>query len=150
MNERDALIAQLVDHEGLRLKVYDDATGKELKRGDRLRGNLSIGIGRNLTGVGISRAEAVALCGDDIDVVVTDLFSFDWFATLDTIRQRAVCDFRFNVGAAGFRMFSAFIAAMAQRNYQGASLALLNSRWAKEVQPARVQLLRNQIETGTD
>ena len=51
----DALKAQLTRHEGLRLKPYRDTLG-----------HLTIGVGRNLSEVGISEAEAIALLDADI------------------------------------------------------------------------------------
>ena len=47
--------AELIADEGLRLKPYTDTVGK-----------ITIGIGRNLTDVGISKEEAYALCDTDI------------------------------------------------------------------------------------
>jgi len=49
----------LEHHEGLRLKPYKDSVGK-----------LTIGIGRNLDDVGISKSEALLLLQNDIDVAI--------------------------------------------------------------------------------
>ena len=40
---------QLKRHEGVRLAVYDDATGKPVHAGDTLVGHPTIGVGRLLT-----------------------------------------------------------------------------------------------------
>jgi len=37
---------QLTRHEGLRLAVYDDATGKPLEQGDTIVGHPTVGVGR--------------------------------------------------------------------------------------------------------
>jgi hypothetical protein len=47
----ETLEQQLARQEGTRYKVYDDETGKEIKQGDIVKGNLSIGIGWNISGV---------------------------------------------------------------------------------------------------
>lgn len=111
---------------------------------------VTIGVGRNLSDVGISDAEIMVLLEHDIDAVIADLTSFAWFPTLDAVRQRAVSDLRFNVGAGGFRMFRKFIAALARKDYVAASYELVASRWARQVSPDRVRALRAMIETGTD
>ena len=60
MLHKQKLIDLISDHEGVKLKVYDDATGQELKAGDVLVGHPTIGIGRNVAkdGLGISQEEA--------------------------------------------------------------------------------------------
>lgn len=139
MTDREALVAQLIDHEGLRLKIYKDTLGIE-----------TIGVGRNLRTGGITREEALYLLGNDLDDCILDLALFPWFPPLDAVRQRAVIDLRFALGHDGFRFFREFIAAMARKNYPRASLEIQTSKWAFQVQQARVLRLRAMIETGTD
>jgi len=139
MTDRQKLVDLLIEHEGCVLTAYTDTVGK-----------ITIGVGRNLTDVGISHAEAVLLLDHDLDAVLEDCLTFAWFPPLDPVRQRAVCDLRFNVGATGFRMFRHFIAAMARKDYQQASLELQDSRWAAQVQRSRVNRLRSMIETGEE
>jgi len=52
------LIDLLIHHEGIRLFVYDDATGKPITAGSICQGNPTIGIGRELSKTGISESEA--------------------------------------------------------------------------------------------
>lgn len=137
--ERQQLIDQLIAHEGMRLRPYVDTVGK-----------ITIGCGRNLTDVGLSNDEALELLDHDIDDAILDLATFDWFPSLDLVRQRAVIDLRFNLGHEGFRTFKAFIAAMARKSYKVAGLELQTSKWAHQVQPTRVMRLRAMVETGED
>lgn len=139
MTERQALLDLIMEHEGCVLKLYHDSLGVP-----------TVGVGRNLRDVGISHAEAMLLLDHDLDAVLDDCLTFAWFPPLDPVRQRAVCDLRFNVGPTGFRMFRHFIAAMAQKDYHRASLELENSRWSSQVQRSRVNRLRSMIETGED
>lgn len=122
MSTRDALLDQLIAHEGLRLKPYVDTVGK-----------LTIGVGRNLTDKGISTTEALSMLDHDLDEVVADLATFPWFLTLDAIRQRACCDLRFNLGPRGFRSFKKFLAAMAKKDYATAAGQLRSSKWYGQV-----------------
>jgi lysozyme len=61
----DALTADLIRDEGLKLKPYTDTVGK-----------LTIGIGRNLTDRGISRQEALVLARNDVDAAAAELDRF--------------------------------------------------------------------------
>lgn len=138
MTERQHLVDQISRHEGLRLKPYIDPIGK-----------VTIGCGRNLTDVGITFQEAMQLLDHDIDAAITDLATFPWFVSLDTIRQRAVIDFRFNVGGGTFRLFPKFIHAMAIGNYVDAANELRVSKWATQV-GLRAKELVAMLETGTE
>lgn len=140
MNDRQRLIDELVSDEGVRLKPYSDSGG-----------HLTIGVGRNLTGKGLSSREAFDLLDHDVDEAVADLAgSFPWFVTLDAVRQRAVVNLRFNVGPVRFRTFHKFIAAMAAGDYAEAEQQLVKSRWITQVQKSRSHRMRRQIATGTD
>lgn len=134
------LIDQLVSHEGLRLTPYVDTVGK-----------VTIGVGRNLTDKGISSREAFDMLDHDVDEAVADLAGeFLWFCKASAVRQRAVVDLRFNLGASGFRLFRKFIHAMAVEDYPTAGRELRSSRWANQVQPARRDRIVQMIEEGTD
>ena len=49
-----AMVEQLIPEESERYFVYDDATGKTILKGSTVVGNPTIGIGRNLSGEGLS------------------------------------------------------------------------------------------------
>ncbi len=137
--DRQALVDQLVHHEGLRLKPYVDTAGK-----------VSIGVGRNLTDDGISSREAMDLLDHDLDEAITDLAGrYAWFVALDAVRQRAIVDFRFNVGARGLSDWPHFLGFMALRQYADAASQLRGTPWAQEV-GTRADDLIHMIETGTD
>lgn len=136
MSTRDDLIDQLVLHEGLRLKPYTDTVGK-----------LTIGVGRNLTDVGISEEEAHVLLDHDLDQCVADLATFDWFHRLDAIRQRVLIDMRFNLGPSRFRAFKQTLAAVASGDYVKASDSMLKSKWSQQV-GQRARTLARMMATG--
>ena len=135
--DRADLVAQLTLHEGMRLKPYTDTVGK-----------MTIGVGRNLTDVGITREEALDLLSNDIDTCVTDLISFSWFVTLDPVRQRALCDLRFNLGPRRFRGFVKMLAAIEHGDFETAANELTASQWALQVQQSRRMRLVSMLRTG--
>ena len=104
--ERERLRAQLLLHEGLRRFPYVDTVGK-----------LTIGVGRNITDVGISETEAMYLLVNDIDACIRDLATFTWFPELDPIRQRVLVDMRFNLGPSRFRGFKNTLVAVARGDF---------------------------------
>ena len=79
--DKKKLINLISDHEGVILKVYDDATGQELKAGDILIGHPTIGVGRNVAkdGLGISQEEAEFMLMNDIERVEEENELYDDF-----------------------------------------------------------------------
>ena len=93
-------IAALVRlHEGLRLTVYDDATGEPIGPGATLIGHPTIGVGRALDVRGISAAEADALLVRDLDEAARELTeALPWIARLDPVRRAVLIDMRHSAG----------------------------------------------------
>ena len=134
--DRDALRAQLIRHEGLRLFPYIDTVGKT-----------SIGVGRNLTDRGITDAEARLLLDNDINAVLNGLQVFAWFGVLDPVRQRAFCDLCFNLGLPRLRGFVKMLDAAGRSDWGTAATELLDSAYAKQV-GQRAQTVAAQLRTG--
>jgi len=136
-NKQD-LVNMLVDQEGLKLKPYTDTKGK-----------LTIGIGRNLSDVGLSRTEAFYLCGNDIDEKVSELrANLDYFDSLPNNVQLALCNLAFNMGIGTLLTFHNTLAYIKNGDYTDASKELLNSQWAKDVGPTRSITIANLIKNS--
>ncbi len=113
----------LIRHEGLRLKPYRDTVGK-----------LTIGVGRNLDDVGITREEALMLLDNDIAKVRREVNrAFRWFAQLNLVRKNVVLNMVFNIGLPRFRQFKKTIAAIKAKDWEEAASQMLDSRWARQV-----------------
>ena len=139
---------QLLRDEGVRLLVYDDATGIPIKPGTHVVGHPTIGIGRALDVHGISMAEALYLNNDDIKDVQNGLLdSLPWLASLDAVRFSALENMAFNLGVNGLLQFTETLAALKMGNYDMAAHLMLQSEWAKQV-GNRAQRLSKQIATG--
>jgi lysozyme len=137
--DRAALRAQLIRHEGVRAKVYNDSLGIP-----------TIGCGRNVRDKGLNDAEIAFLLDNDIAECEADLVAgFAWYSALDPIRQRALLDLRFNLGPTRFRSFKNTIASIGRSDYSAAASNLLLSKWATQVQPDRVQRIVRQLRDGT-
>lgn len=138
MRHDPLLVEQLIRHEALRLLPYMDTVGK-----------ITIGVGRNLSDVGISEPEAMILLDNDIDRVLADLANFAFYDTLDPVRQRVLADMRFNLGPTGFRGFRRLLAAVADGDFATADKSMANSMWATQTK-GRAVALRAMMRTGRD
>jgi len=135
--DRDRLRQQLIVHEGLRLFPYTDTVGK-----------LTIGVGRNISDVGISRVEALLLLDNDIDRSVLDLHThIPWVHDLDPVRQAVLVDMCFNLGWPRLSEFHNTLAAFKRKDWVSAAEGMRASKWAKQV-GARAVRLRKMVLTG--
>jgi lysozyme len=122
--------ALLVKHEGLRLKPYTDTVGK-----------LTIGVGRNLTDVGITVDEAMALLQNDMETADAALrIAWPPYLLLDQARAAVILDMAFNMGVTTLMTFHNTLAAVAAGNWAAASAGMLASRWASQVGPRAQEL----------
>lgn len=143
----EKLADQLIEHEGLRLAVYDDATGKPIEKGDTLQGNPTIGVGRLLTDDrGISHEEAKTLLMNDLSWVAKKAETYGFWHRLDPVRQMVIMNMIFNMGNR-FDQFKKMIAAIEVGDYIEASAQMLDSNWARTVKGRAVHLAE-QMKTG--
>lgn len=117
------LVEQLIDHEGERLFPYVDTVGKT-----------TVGVGRNLTDVGISKEESRILLANDIKKVVAGLdAALPWWDSLSEARQRVLADMAFNLGLKGLLGFKNTLALVQRGDYDEAADNMLLSKWATQV-----------------
>lgn len=119
---RELLKAQLIAHEGLKLKAYKCTAGKN-----------TIGVGRNLDDVGISQQEAMDLLDHDIDGVFAQLDrELPWWKSRPEGVQRAMADMCFQLGIKGLLDFKKMLACLQAGDYAGAKINALDSAWARQ------------------
>mgnify|MGYP001598344392 CR=1 FL=1 len=119
---KNRLINQLKLHEGVEKFPYRDTVGK-----------LTIGVGRNLTDVGLRDHEIDLLLDTDITLVVDEAEQYHWFEALTDNRKLVVVDMLFNLGKSRFEKFSKMITAIEAADWAEASEQMLSSRWARQV-----------------
>lgn len=131
------LLQQIKQHEGLRLKPYQDS-----------RGILTIGYGRNLEDVGISQEEAEYLLQNDIrqarEGAKTLVKNFD---DLSYSRKNVLINMTFNMGLPTIRKFVHMRNAIEREDFVEASRQMLNSHWARQV-GSRAEELAEQMRLG--
>lgn len=137
--DRQALKADLIRDEGLRLKPYLDTVGKT-----------TIGVGRNLTDRGISKDEAMAMLDRDMAETIDGLrHALPWWDALDGVRKRVLVNMGFNLGVPGLLKWPNTLSDVADGDYQSAAAKMRQSKWATQV-GARAERLARLMERGTD
>lgn len=114
---------QLILHEGLKLRSYNDSVGK-----------ITIGVGRNISDVGISEDEAFYLLSNDLEKCIDALDkAFPWWKELSEVRKHVMIDMCFNLGIAGLAKFILTLESIRIGSYELASRQMLDSLWTKQV-----------------
>ena len=120
---RAELTRNLVRDEGLRLEPYRCTAGA-----------LTIGVGRNLDGNGISKDEAMYLLDNDIESVFDCLDrNVPWWVGLPEGAKLALANMCFNLGWPRLARFQKMLAAMKSKDFETAADEALDSRWARQV-----------------
>jgi len=128
--------ALLFQQEGYRQHPYLDSLGIE-----------SLGIGRNLRDVGISRAEAEYLADNDIAAAqLACVRNIGFFSRLDPVRQDVFVNLWFNMNTR-LLGFHKMLLAASVGDWTGAADELTNST-ADHQEPARIEALANILKTG--
>lgn len=144
MIDRVALAEELRHEEGTgpinngRLMPYRDSVGL-----------LTIGYGRCIERVGITKSEAEYLLMSDIHATIAAVEkALPWFSRLDGIRQRVLINVAFNAGTHGLLGFKDMLAACQRGDYDVAADELLDSEAARTTAPSRYIKLARMMRTG--
>ena len=145
-NEEPDLLEQklqqcLVEGEGMKDCAYEDSLSY-----------LTIGVGRcvdsRVPGSGLTTDEMFYLLRNDIARVRKEIQDYLWYKGLDRVRQDALVEIVFNMGLPHFLEFKETIAALEAKSYAEASLCLKQSKWEKQIQPARVENIAYRLRVG--
>lgn len=126
----ERLIEIIREHEGVRIFPYTDATG-----------NLTIGVGHNLTANGLSLIMIDAILAEDIAIVKAELDKeYTEWCDLTEDRQIVLISMGFNMGMPTYKTFVKFWAALRAGEYGLAADEMLDSNWRKQVKGRAVEL----------
>ena len=135
--QKDSLKQQLIIDEDLKLKPYRDSVGK-----------LTIGVGRNLDDVGLTREEALQLLDNDIQRAYSELTNaLPWTQKLDDARQNVLLNMTFNLGIGRLLGFKKTLEFVRLGEFEEAAVEMLDSTWARQV-GARATRLADVMRSG--
>lgn len=141
------LVEDLVSFESFKSHLYDDATGKFPIKS--WVGNLTIGYGWNVEGVGINSDLGLVILKYQVEQCAKELpVWFYWFDAMTPDRKRALTNLSFNLGIGRLLGFKDALRAMEHRTYEIAAKEFLDSLWAKQVGPERSKFIADLIRAG--
>lgn len=121
-DQKVKLKSLLIKHEGDKDRPYLDTFG-----------NITIGIGRNLSGTDLRPDEKELMYKNDVNFLYDYLSkNYLWFLELNEARQIAIIDMAF-MGIKKFASFKKMISALSEHNYQLASIECLDSDYARKL-----------------
>lgn len=129
----------LIADEGMKLKPYRCTEGK-----------LTIGVGRNLDDVGITKDEAMMFLDHDITRATNaaaDVVGRDVFGSLNPARQAALISMAFQMGRDRLADFRNMLQAVRAGDWQTAYDQALDSKWAMQTKD-RAGRIAKMILTG--
>ncbi len=136
-------ISKLLElHEGRKRFPYPDTVGK-----------LSIGVGFNLTDVGLYDNEIDFILNNRIEQTILFLEkALPFFYELDEVRQAVLIDMCYNLGPEpfdgdGFKDWPIFVEQVQNGEYAAAAKNMRSTKWASQVKGRAVRL-SNMMETG--
>lgn len=131
------LIDQLSIDEGRKPRIYTDSVG-----------NLTIGVGRNLTDRALFEDEIDLMLKNDIRLVERQLDeNLPWWRQMTDERQQALANLCFNLGINGLLLFKNSLALLKAGRYDAAAAAFMSSKWAKQVGNRAIRVT-SQIRKG--
>ena len=112
----------IVSHEGKENHPYTDT-----------KGNVTIGIGYNLTARGLPDSWINEQFDQDVTYFHDQLLhDFDWYSGLDDARKMVLIDMCF-MGYKTFKEFERMLQALRYGDYEKAASEILKSKWAEQV-----------------
>lgn len=109
-------------HEGYRRTVYECTESY-----------WTIGYGRNVQTVGLSKEEAEFLLRNDISRARSNCELEAYWAALDEVRRAVVIDMVVNLGWTRFTAFVRMREALRKADFARAAQEMLDSKWANQV-----------------
>lgn len=125
-------------------------TGDRIKKDEGYSGRMyadtegitTIGYGRNLQAVGISRDEAEMMFSNDLKRAYnTCVRLVPVFPYLDELRQGVLVNMSFNLGGHSLSTFRKFLSALEDRDFDTAAAEMESSKWRTQVGERAVRLI---------
>lgn len=145
------LIDRIKGHEGLKLQVYDDKTGKPIGKGSVVVGNPTIGWGILLSSPGgITEEEAEYLVRRRVEVAQAAALALlgGAFRIAEPVRFDVFAEMAYQMGGKGLASFGNTIRAAREGRFGDTADGMLASLWARQQTPGRAKELAKIMRSG--
>ena len=140
------IFEMLTRDEARRPMIYDDSDGGPVILATR--GNVTGGVGRNMSAVPFSDDEIDLMLRNDVARAQKSLSVFAWYNALDEVRQAGVVNMVFNLGSHELLLhWPHLLSALASGDWQRAHDEALDPHWISQVH-ARGERVADMFLTG--
>ena len=130
-----SLIDDIKKHEGFSSVVYKCTAGK-----------LTVGYGKRVKYLKVTQEQAEEWLKEDLEnlkYVLAD--KYDWFLPAPQEVKDIVMNMAYQLGPTSFSKFKRTIKLFKNKDYEGASIEMLDSKWAREDTPDRAKELSERL-----
>ena len=127
----DQLIDSIKTHEGFRSRVYKDSVGID-----------TIGYGFTIENLELNEANSSLILGEKLwNLYFKVDKKFGWFRGMPDLIQNVIMEMCYQLGIRGFSKFRRTIKYFKARQWENASVEMLDSKWFRKDSPNRAQEL---------
>ena len=131
-----SLIDDIKKHEGFSSVVYKCTAGYD-----------TIGYGKRVKYLKITKEQAEEWLKEDLDhlkYVLAD--KYNWFLPAPQEVKDIVINMAYQLGVSSFSKFKKTIYLLANKDHKGASVEMLDSKWARDDTPSRAKELSDRMK----
>ena len=130
-----SLIDDIKKHEGFSSVVYKCTAGYD-----------TIGYGKRIKYLQVTEEQATEWLEEDLENLKYTLSGkYDWFLPAPQEVRDVVMNMNYQLGVSAFSKFKKTIKYIANKDYQMASVEMLDSKWARDDTPRRAKELSDRI-----
>ena len=130
-----ALIDDIKEHEGFSSVVYKCTAGYD-----------TIGYGKRIKYLQVTEEQATEWLEEDLENLKYTLSTrYNWFLSAPQEVKDVVMNMNYQLGVSAFSKFKKTIKYIANKDYQMASVEILDSKWARDDTPRRAKELSDRL-----
>ena len=130
-----ALIDDIKEHEGFSSVVYKCTAGYD-----------TIGYGKRIKYLQVTEEQATEWLEEDLENLKYTLSTrYNWFLSAPQEVKDVVMNMNYQLGVSAFSKFKKTIKYIANKDYQMASVEMLDSKWARDDTPRRAKELSDRM-----
>ena len=130
-----ALIDDIKEHEGFSSVVYKCTAGYD-----------TIGYGKRIKYLQVTEEQATEWLEEDLENLKYTLSTrYNWFLSAPQEVKDVVMNMNYQLGVSAFSKFKKTIKYIANKDYQMASVEMLDSKWARDDTPRRAKELSDRL-----